>query len=46
MSGSENGGTGSLAGLYENYADWLLRSLVQRYGSPDAEDLTQDTWMK
>ena len=37
---------GFVAELYARYADWLRARLVRRYGIQDAEDLTQDTWVR
>jgi len=32
--------------IYDRYADWLKAKLVRRYGTQDAEDLFQETWLR
>lgn len=32
--------------LYEGYAGWLRRCLTKRYGADEAEDISQDTWVR
>lgn len=36
----------AVAAAYERYATWLRARLTRRYGSQDAEDLVQETWLK
>lgn len=31
---------------YGMYSDWLRKCIVRRYGSQDAEDILQDTWIR
>ena len=31
---------------YGMYSDWLRKCIVRKYGSQDAEDILQDTWMR
>ncbi|MDI1328251.1 MAG: sigma-70 family RNA polymerase sigma factor [Brevundimonas sp.] len=35
-----------LGGLYHAYGAWLRVAIIRRYGSQDADDLSQDVWLK
>lgn len=43
---SEPRSPSQLARLYERYAPWLRGRLNRRYGTVDAEDIFQETWLR
>jgi len=39
-------GQPSVAAFYGRYSDWLMARLARRYGATDAQDLSQETWLR
>ena len=46
LNGLQQGGRSGLADLYRRYSAWLTARVAHRFGSDQAEDLAQETWLR